>query len=189
MDKSSSRSEYYIQGPSVVGRWPGIANEDEWVRDDASKAFDGPMKRCPNWKFCQQTHPFGYLDCHGGRCRSCNMHFYMSLTFVDGDSIECPRCKTETKDAMVFPGCPEEHTFCVDCVRKKFTSPVTDLIWAVNDDDDGSCELMCMHATPPCGYCRRVDELDFWDYWDGGACFTCKHKHVPGYGKRRKTEK
>ena len=76
--------------------------------------------KCPNFKVCNTIVPQWYLDCHSGRCQSCNMFFGNwngsggcgNLNFVD--NIECPIC-FENKEGVNMPRC--DHYICIDCFK------------------------------------------------------------------------
>lgn len=77
----------------------------------------GRMKKCPNWHFCHTSHPVQLMNCWGGRCLSCDMTFGRNLVFVDTNA-ECSICMEYSMDRMVFPGCGNNHTFCISCVKR-----------------------------------------------------------------------
>lgn len=104
---------------------------------------------CPNFLMCGGEYPVWYLNCHKGRCYSCNFTIGYDLKFIKREELPeddntCPICFDETNDCFVSYFCG--HVICTVCAsqhsdpwtlaRKIYPHPIADEFGGPDSDDE-----------------------------------------------------
>ncbi len=156
-----------------IGSPLGYEREEntEWCRCSKEMLF----MACPNSFLCGQCmYPKYMLACCHGRCSGCDRSIGGDLQLLtDLVEWECSVCMEQTDKACVFPDCPAEHAFCLNCMKK--------LLWGVpnprydpDDSDDG--EDPYEGSTKSCPTCRHTfDAITDWSKTDRT---TIPHQHT-----------
>ena len=76
---------------------------------------DCTLQPCLNIELCGNLLPEWVLDCHMGRCVSCNIFFAQKIEIKDVDDEECCYCLENVKRMVKFPNCI--HMICVACFK------------------------------------------------------------------------
>jgi hypothetical protein len=93
-------------------------DDDDNDNDNGFNAYTPGAMQCPNFVMCGNWGVDWYFDCHGGRCRDCNMYLGENINILpEGADVEdCPVCASEGTARCKLPQCT--HRFCGECTKK-----------------------------------------------------------------------
>ena len=135
--------------------------------------------RCNNFEVCNNVEPKWVLDCHSGRCMSCDVTFYKNL-LIESINDQCPICLEDQERMVTMPGCT--HKFCIFCFRKIWDINIsnTDSEILINEADDiyESSEEDNINE-------NNEDDDEIWNndllIDNCPKCPMCRHHFLPSY--------
>jgi len=159
--------------------------------------FNCVLCPCPNAALCKTVVPQWVLDCHDGRCCSCNMSFGEDLVIrQDLKNYECPVCLEETSMNVKMPGCV--HTLCAECFHRLYFGPQREYPGRAEEKDayyayedaltagasEEEIERLVMLKEPYEQWLSKEEDLAELEQEEEGEtpskkCPLCRHQPVP----------
>jgi DNA-directed RNA polymerase subunit RPC12/RpoP len=113
------------------------------------------ISSCPNSLLCRETEiPKIFLQ--RGRCTNCDVIFGKNLEMITSDQkYECPICMEDSENWVMWPGCPSEHKYCLDCSKTLHYGPQKPGV------EEGEYERLFASRTERCPLCR-FENIPAW---------------------------